>query len=159
MINWRQCDKTVNCRTLNIDLCICLYCYSFLHSNWIFCCLLYPQVRLAILVYGLMTVLKVYVAPVTFGPVFASLCCVRGRFARDTVGRGTMAWNFSSVAPATMDSVARSCRSWYLGHRLSQLLHIQKLRWRHSWHQLPLHLVTPPPTHHLCRQPSSHCLR
>lgn len=106
-----------------------------------------------------MTVLKVYVVLVTFGPGSVSLCCVRGRFARDTVGRGTMAWNFSSGAPAMTDSVARSCRNRYLGLRQSQHLHFQKQSWRHSCHQLLLHPVTPPPTHHCCRRPPSHCLQ
>lgn len=119
---------------------------------------MHPQVRLVIRVYNLLTALKVYVAPVTSGPTSVSQCCVRDRFARDNDGRGTMALNFSSVAPAVTDSVARSCRSRDLGHRQSQLLRFQRLRQRHSCHQLLLCPVTPPPTHHCCQLPS-HCLR
>lgn len=115
---------------------------------------MYPQVRWGILVYGLLTALKVYVAPVTSGPAYVSLCCARDRFARDTNERGIMALNFSSVAPATTDSVVRSCRGRDLGHHQNQLLHCQRSRQRHSWHQLLLRPVTPPHTHHYCQLPS-----
>lgn len=104
------------------------------------------------------TVPTVCAAPVTSGLGSASPCCGRDRFARDTAGRGTMAWSCSSAAPAATDSGAVRCESPAPGW-LRRRRHSRRWRPRPSLRlPLPRH-ATPPPTRHSCPRPRSRLRR
>lgn len=124
---------------LSRSTCVC--CAALTNTFDLGLCL---QVRSGTPVCAPQIVPTVCAAPGISGLASASLCCGRDRFARNTAGKGTMAWNCSSAAHVATDSAAELYESRADGLRRprpgSQLLH---------------RLATPPPTRRCCLHPQS----